>query len=67
MLICRPQEAYDDLLTDLELHYMDEKNLSPVEVPTIGGLYAASHEESWFRVKVIEVKGESVCCFLFIS
>ncbi|KAK4298178.1 hypothetical protein Pmani_029459 [Petrolisthes manimaculis] len=53
-------EAYDDLLTDLELHYMEEKNLNPVEVPTVGGLYAASHEESWFRVKVLEVNDKQV-------
>ncbi|XP_071520267.1 tudor domain-containing protein 7B-like isoform X2 [Panulirus ornatus] len=52
--------AYDDLLTDMELYYMEEKNLSPVSEPHIGGIYAANHDESWFRVEVLNLFGNKV-------
>ncbi|XP_042210305.1 tudor domain-containing protein 7B-like isoform X2 [Homarus americanus] len=52
--------AHDDLVTDMELYYMEEKNLSPVTGPSVGGIYAAGHEESWFRVKVLSISGDKV-------
>ncbi|CAL4125512.1 unnamed protein product [Meganyctiphanes norvegica] len=50
--------AYDDLVTDMELYYMEEKNLSPVTTPTFGAVYAASHDESWYRVQLLGLDGD---------
>lgn len=52
--------AYDDLVTEMELYYMEDKNMSPVSQPKIGHIYAASHDESWCRVKVLSVSGSDV-------
>ncbi|XP_063609243.1 tudor domain-containing protein 7-like [Penaeus indicus] len=58
--------AYDDLVTDMELYYMEEKNLSPVSETITGKVYAASYDESWFRVQVLSVNGDQVTV-LFID
>lgn len=52
---------YEELLTSMELYYMEEKNLSPVKCPNIDGIYAANFEESWFRVEVLKVSGKLEC------
>lgn len=52
------QSMYSELLTEMELYYMEEKNQQPVKQLEIGGIYVASHEESWFRVEVLEIRGE---------
>ena len=49
---------YSELLTEMELHYMEEKNQNPVKEPVVGEIYVASHEESWLRVQLMEVLGE---------
>lgn len=49
---------YSELQTEMELYYMEEKNQDPVKEPIVGGIYVASHEESWFRVEVLEIMGE---------
>ncbi|KAK8735862.1 hypothetical protein OTU49_005352 [Cherax quadricarinatus] len=51
--------AYSELATNMELHYMEEKNLAPVKNPQEGELYAASHDQSWFRVELLNVCGHS--------
>lgn len=53
------QNAYDDLVTDMELYYMEEKNLSPVSETIVGKVYAASYDESWFRVQVLSINGKN--------
>ncbi|XP_069986778.1 tudor domain-containing protein 7B isoform X18 [Penaeus vannamei] len=58
--------AYDDLVTDMELYYMEEKNLSPVSETIVGKVYAASYDESWFRVQVLSINGDQVTV-LFID
>ncbi|XP_042881479.1 tudor domain-containing protein 7B-like isoform X5 [Penaeus japonicus] len=58
--------AYDDLVTDMELYYMEDKNLSPVSEAIVGRVYAASYDESWFRVQVLSVNGDQVTV-LFID
>ncbi|XP_076069897.1 tudor domain-containing protein 7-like isoform X2 [Oratosquilla oratoria] len=45
--------AYESLVTDMELHYMEEKNRIPVTKPQQNGIYVCSHEESWYRVQII--------------
>lgn len=52
------QSMYNELQTEMELHYMEEKNQHPVEKPAVGEIYVASYEESWFRVEVLELMGE---------
>ncbi|KAK8735865.1 hypothetical protein OTU49_005352 [Cherax quadricarinatus] len=52
--------AYSELATNMELHYMEEKNLAPVKNPQEGELYAASHDQSWFRVELLNVCGHTV-------
>ncbi|XP_050737035.1 tudor domain-containing protein 7B-like isoform X2 [Eriocheir sinensis] len=47
---------YSELLTEMELYYMEEKNQRPVKELEVGGIYVASHEESWFRVEVLEIR-----------
>ncbi|XP_047483850.1 tudor domain-containing protein 7-like isoform X7 [Penaeus chinensis] len=58
--------SYDDLVTDMELYYMEEKNLSPVSETIVGKVYAASYDESWFRVQILSVNGDQVTV-LFID
>lgn len=38
---------------------MEDKNLSPVSETIAGKVYAASYDESWFRVQVLSVNGKS--------
>ncbi|KAK8404627.1 hypothetical protein O3P69_007705 [Scylla paramamosain] len=49
-----------ELQTEMELHYMEDKNLKPVKEPVVGEIYVASHEESWHRVELLEVMGDQV-------
>lgn len=52
------QNMYSELITEIELYYMEEKNQCLVKEPAVGGVYVANHEESWFRVEVLELMGE---------
>ncbi|XP_045124704.1 tudor domain-containing protein 7-like isoform X2 [Portunus trituberculatus] len=49
-----------ELQTEMELHYMEDKNLKPVKEPVVGEIYVASHEESWHRVELLEVMDDQV-------
>ncbi|XP_068230031.1 tudor domain-containing protein 7B isoform X2 [Palaemon carinicauda] len=56
--------AYEDMITEMELYYMEDKNKSQVTEPKKGHIYAASHDDSWCRVKVLKVSGnEATVCF----
>lgn len=52
--------AFDELTTNMELYYMDAKNLSPAKDLCIGGIYAASFEKSWFRVEILNINDNKV-------
>ena len=52
------QGMLSELQTEMELHYMEEKNLKPVKEPVVGEIYVADHEESWHRVELLEINGE---------
>lgn len=58
MCILCVQGMLSELQTEMELHYMEDKNLKPVKEPVVGEIYVASHEESWHRVELLEVMGE---------
>ncbi|XP_069180436.1 tudor domain-containing protein 7B isoform X6 [Procambarus clarkii] len=52
--------AFDELTTNMELYYMDAKNLSPAKDLCTGGIYAASFEKSWFRVEILNINDNKV-------
>ncbi|XP_045115779.1 tudor domain-containing protein 7B-like isoform X2 [Portunus trituberculatus] len=53
-------EKFDELVSEMESHYTDEKHLQSVKEPAVGDICAARHEDSWFRVKVLETLNENV-------
>lgn len=56
--------AYEDMITEMELYYMEDKNKSQVSEPKKGHIYAAAHDDSWCRVKVLKISGnEATVCF----
>ena len=50
---------FDDLVTNMELHYFNADTLPSVSSPTVGKLYAAKVDSEWHRVEIT-----SVCKYL---
>ena len=46
---------FDDLVTNMELHYFNADTMPSVLVPTVGKLYAAKVDGEWHRVEVTNV------------
>ncbi len=57
------QTSFDEMVTDMELHYFDADNQPAVSQPQVGRLYAAKVDSEWHRVEVREVHGVFVTCF----
>lgn len=49
---------FDEVMSEMELHYAEQKHLHSVKEPAAGDICAAKHEESWFRVEVLETLSE---------
>ena len=49
---------FGKLVSEMESHYTEEKHLHSVKEPAVGDICAAKHEESWFRVEVVEISSE---------
>ncbi len=54
---------FEDLITEMELHYYDVDKIPHVTKPVIGRIYAAVVEGEWHRVEVISLKGIDVTCY----
>ena len=50
---------FDDLVTNMELHYFNVDTMPSVSIPTVGKLYAAKVDSEWHRVEIT-----SVCKYL---
>ena len=46
---------FDDLVTNMELHYFNTDTMPSVLIPTVGKLYAAKVDGEWHRVEVTNV------------
>ena len=58
-------ELFDDLSSDMDIHYYDKTAIPGVGRPEIGKLYAAHVSSDWHRVKVVELRGiQATCVFL---
>ena len=56
-------ERFDDLSSDMDVHYYDKAAIPGVGRPEIGKLYAAHVSSDWHRVKVVELRGIQASCF----
>ena len=56
-------EKFENLATDMELHYFNEAAIPAVAKPEVGRLYAAKVDGEWHRVEVVDVQGIYVTCF----
>jgi len=56
---------FDELATNMELHYFEAEKMTPVEKPVMGKLYAAKVEGDWHRVEVTHVdpKTPKITCY----
>lgn len=58
-------EKFEDLSSNMDLHYYDKNAIPGVGEPEVGKIYAAQVSSDWHRVKVVEVRGiECTCWFL---
>jgi len=58
-------ERFEDLSSNMDLHYYDKAAIPRVAAPEPGRVYAAQVSSDWHRVKVLEVRGiECTCWFL---
>jgi len=56
--------VYEDLITEMELHYYDASKIPQVLYPIIGRMYAAVLDNNEVhRVEVVSVKGIEVTCY----
>ena len=46
---------FDDLVTNMELHYFNADKMPSVFNPTVGKLYAAKVDGEWHRIEVTGV------------
>ena len=46
---------FDDLVTNMELHYFNVDTMPSVSSPTVGKLYAAKVDSEWHRVEITSV------------
>jgi len=56
-------EKFEDLSSNMDLHYYDKQAIPRVSQPEVGKIYAAQVSSDWHRVKVIEVRGIDVTCW----
>jgi len=54
---------FDELATNMELHYFEAEKAKKVERPVLGKLYAAKVEGDWHRVEVTHVSGTKITCY----
>jgi len=58
-------EMYDNLISDMDLHYFDKTKTPGVTDINVGKVYAAQVSSDWHRVKVVStMNGSSNCYFL---
>ena len=58
-------EKFEDLSSNMDLHYYDKDAIPRVGQPEVGKIYAAQVSSDWHRVKVTELRGiECTCWFL---
>ena len=58
-------ERFEDLSSNMDLHYYDKAAIPRVGQPEVGKIYAAQVSSDWHRVKVTEVRGiDCTCWFL---
>merc|ERR1719175_563634 len=58
---------FDELATNMELHYFEAEKMPPVERPLLGKLYAAKVEGDWHRVGVTHLGGSGKITCYFID
>ncbi|KAK8390364.1 hypothetical protein O3P69_010208 [Scylla paramamosain] len=52
-------EMFDELVSEMESHYTEQKHLQSVKELAVGDICAAKHQESWFRIEVLETFSEN--------
>ena len=58
-------ERFEDLSSNMDLHYYDKDSIPRVSQPEVARIYAAHLSSDWHRVRVIEVRGrDCTCCFI---
>jgi len=59
-------EMFDNLISDMDLHYFDKSSELDVIEPEVGKLYAAQVSSDWHRVQILSSTMETCSC-LFID
>ena len=57
------QDKFEDLCTEMELHYFDLDKIPPVASPAIGRYYAAKLDSDWHRVKITRIDSDVITCY----
>ena len=55
-------EKFEDLSSNMDLHYYDKATIPRVGQPEVGKIYAAQVSADWHRVKVTELRGIVCTC-----
>ena len=56
-------ERFEDLSSNMDLHYYDKEAIPAVTAPEVGRIYAAHLSSDWHRVRVVEVRGRECTCW----
>ena len=56
-------ERFEDLSSNMDLHYYDKQTIPRVGQPEVGKIYAAQVSTDWHRVKVTELRGIVCTCW----
>jgi len=56
-------EMYDNLISDMDLHYFDKTKTPGVTDIIVGKLYAAQVSSDWHRVKVVSTMLDTCSCY----
>jgi len=56
-------ERFEDLSSNMDLHYYDKEAIPRVVGPEVGRVYAAHLSADWHRVRVVEVRGAECTCW----
>ena len=56
-------EKFEDLSSNMDLHYYDKATIPRVGQPEVGKIYAAQVSSDWHRVKVTELRGIVCTCW----
>lgn len=56
-------EKFEDLSSNMDLHYYDKEAIPRVGQPEVGKIYAAQVSSDWHRVKVTELRGIVATCW----